>query len=104
MLEHREVRPESWNSELARLGLRVDFDSATIANIPIPEAELRAASEAKLRLWTGFADARLRLTLANVPGDLVIALSHTDLISFSMPWQPGRKGVVGVRRWPRVSR
>lgn len=87
-----------WNSEFARLGLRVDFDSGTIAKGPVPEDALRAASEAKLGLWSGFADARLRETLANVPGDIVIALSHTDLISFSVPWQSGRKGVVGIRR------
>ncbi len=87
-----------WNSEFARLGLRVRFDSGTTANSPVPEDALRAASRAKLKLWGWLADARLRATLSSVPGDIVIALSHADLISFSVPWRTGRKGVVGVRR------
>src|SRR6188768_3569612 len=53
---------------------------------------------AKLKPWSGLIDARLRTALSDVPGDVVIALSHTDLISFSVPWRTGSRGVVGVRR------
>jgi hypothetical protein len=87
-----------WNSEFARLGLRARFDSGTISSAPLPEDALRASSGAKLKLWSGFVDARLRTALSDVPEDIVIALSHTDLISFSVPWRAGSKGVVGVRR------
>ena len=87
-----------WNGELARVGLPVRFDSGIISNAPVPEDALRASSGAKLKPWSGFIDARLRTALSGVPGDIVIALSHTDLISFSVPWRTGSKGVVGVRR------
>ena len=87
-----------WNGEFARLGLHVSFDGGTIAGNPVPEDAARAASAAKPTLWSWVADARLLAALSDVPGDLVIALSHTDLISFSVPRHFGSKGVVGVRR------
>ena len=46
----------------------------------------------------GPATARLRARLSGVPGDIIIALSDTDLISFGMPWRAGSQGVVAVRR------
>ncbi len=87
-----------WNGELARLGLGVRFDSGTVASARVPEDALRAASAAKRGPWSLVAEARLRARLSDVPGDVVVALSRTDLISFSVPWRSGRKGVVGVRR------
>src|SRR5205823_14681803 len=32
-----------------------------------------------------------------VPGDIVVALSGADLVSFALQWSPARKGFVGVR-------
>ena len=46
----------------------------------------------------GPATDSLLATLSALPADVVIALSHTDLISFSVPLSSGRKGVVGIRR------
>ena len=46
----------------------------------------------------GPATARLRARLSGVPGDIIIALSDTDLISFGLPWRAGSQGVVAVRR------
>lgn len=86
-----------WNDEFARLGLRVRFDSGTVVNGLVPEDELRAASEARGQPWAPVTDTRLRAALSGVPGDVVIALSHSDLISFSVLWHSGEKGVVGVR-------
>jgi hypothetical protein len=88
----------NWNGELARLGLRVRFDSGVVTSGALPEDALRAASRAKRTPLSPIAEARLRSALADVPGEIVIALSHTDLISFSVPWEDGRKGVVGIRR------
>jgi hypothetical protein len=87
-----------WNNELARLGLRVRLDSGAVMNGALPEDALRATSRAKRTPLSRIAEARLRSALAAVPGEIVIALSRTDLISFSVPWEDGRKGVVGVRR------
>jgi hypothetical protein len=87
-----------WNSEFSRLGLRLEFDSGTVVRAPLPEEALRGASAGKGKPWSWLADSRLRTALSSVPGDIVIALSLTDLISFSVPWRPDRKGVVGMRR------
>ena len=54
-------------------------------------------------MWNGPAIGRLRKALTNVPGDIVIALSHAEFISFSAAWHPGVKGIVGLKRsdvWP----
>jgi hypothetical protein len=89
---------DHWNAEFARLGLHVPFDSGGVVTLPIPEDALRASSGAKLKPWSFLIDRRLRGSLSDVPGDIVIALAHTDLISFSVPWRAGTKGVVGIRR------
>lgn len=86
-----------WNREFLRLGRHVHFDSAIVRADSIPDELLRAASgEAVLGL--GPATTRLLATVSDVPADIVIALSHTDLVSFSVRWRPGSHGVVGVRR------
>ena len=46
----------------------------------------------------GPATARLHASLSGVPGDIVIALSGTDLISFGLPWRAASQGVVALRR------
>ena len=86
-----------WNRELLRLGRRIHFDSATIRSDSIPDELLRAASGEAV-LGRGPATTRLLGTLSEEPADIVIALSQTDLISFSVRWRAGSRGVVGVRR------
>lgn len=86
-----------WNSELRRLGRRVQLDSAVIRNEFIPDDVLRAAS-GEVLFGRELATNRLRARLAGVPGDIVIALSDTDLISFGMPWRASSQGVVVIRR------
>lgn len=86
-----------WNTEFRRLGRRVQFDSGTVRTDSVPDDVLRAAMN-EVALGDGPATARLRARLDNVPADVVIALSNTDLISFSVRWRAGSRGVVGVRR------
>ena len=86
-----------WNRELVRLGRRTHFDSATIRTGSIPDDLLRAASGEAV-LGFGLATKRLLDTLSHEPADIIIALSRTDLISFSVRWRAGSRGVVGVRR------
>jgi hypothetical protein len=85
-----------WNDEFRRLGRQVRFDSGTVRADSVPDDVLRAASNAVLT--GGRALDALVARLSGEPGDIVVALSHTDLISFSVPWQSGRKGAVGLRR------
>lgn len=86
-----------WNGEFRRLGRRIHFDSAIVRRDSIPDALLRAASQ-EATFGRGPATTRLLATLSNEPADIVIALSHTDLISFSVRWRAGSRGAVGVRR------
>jgi hypothetical protein len=86
-----------WNIELLRLGRRTHFDSATIRTDSIPDELLRAASGEAV-FGFGRATSRLLDTLAREPADIVIALSRADLISFSVRWREGSRGVVGIRR------
>jgi hypothetical protein len=86
-----------WNQEFARLGRRIHFDSGTVRGDLIPDEMLRDASSEAV-IGRGPATSRLLSRLSNVPADIVISLSHTDLISFSVLWRSGSRGVVGVRR------
>ena len=86
-----------WNGELARLGRQVRLDSGTVRESPVPDGILREASREVLS-GGGPATAALRERLTGVHGDIVIALSDTDLISFGLDWAPGSQGVVALRR------
>lgn len=85
-----------WNTELLRVGAHLQLDSVMVRNDSIPDQVLRAASDAVLSRGPGVDSLVSRV--AGISGDIIIALSHTDLISFSVPWRAGRKGVVGLRR------
>ena len=86
-----------WNGELGRLGRAVRLDSGSIRAKTIPDSILHAAT-GEVMLGRGPATTRLRASLANVPGDIVIALSDTTLISYGMPWHVERPGIVALRR------
>ncbi len=86
-----------WNQEFRRLGRQIHFDSASVVSDSIPDELLRGASGEAV-FGRGPATTRLLATVSNVPADIVIALSRADLISFSVPWRAGSRGIVGVRR------
>ena len=90
-----------WNAAAAGLALRIRFDSGTLSSRPLPEDALRATGRAMP--WRAVGILRLRTALADVPGDVVIALSRAEFISFGVTTGTGRVGVVGMRnagRWP----
>ena len=86
-----------WNRELLRLRRRVHFDSGTVIADSVPDELLRGASSEAVA-GRGPATTRLRATLSDLPADIVIVLSGTDLISFGVPWREGSQGIVGMRR------
>jgi hypothetical protein len=91
-----------WNSEFSRLGRQLRFDSGTVRVDSIPDDVVRAA-QGEAVIGGGPATSRLLSKLSGVPGDIVIILTQADLISFSVQWRTGSKGVVAVRRadiWP----
>ena len=90
-----------WNATAAGLGLRVRFDSGTLVSRPLPDDALRATGRAMP--WRALGVLWLRAALVEVPGDVVIALSNAEFISFGVTTGTGRVGVVGLRaagRWP----
>jgi hypothetical protein len=58
---------------------------------------VRAAQTEAVR-GGGPATSRLLAATFRTPGDIVIILTQADLISFSVAWRPGSKGIVAVRR------
>lgn len=91
-----------WNSEFRRLNRRLQFDPDTLRTNSVPDGTVHAA-QSEVVFGGGPATRRLRAKLADVPGDIVIILTHADLISFSVAWRPGDKGIVVMRRadiWP----
>jgi hypothetical protein len=86
-----------WSSEFVRLGRHVELDSGTVRERSIPN-DVLAAAGGEVMFGRGPATSRLRERLTGVPGDIIIALSDTDLISFGVPWRAGSQGVVVLRR------
>jgi hypothetical protein len=86
-----------WNRQFLRLGLRVHFDSVVVRPDSISDDLLRAAS-GEVSFGLGSASKQVLAATANLPADVVIVLSHTDLISFSVRWRARSHGLVGIRR------
>lgn len=86
-----------WNGELARTGRSVRLDSGSIHTKSASDEVLGAASR-EVMSGGGPATDRLHERLKGVPGDVIIALSDTNLISFGMPWRSGTPGFVAIRR------
>ena len=86
-----------WSSEFHRLNRRVQFDSGTVRSDSIADDMVRAAQNEAM-LGGGPSTDRLLAKLADTPGDIVVVLTHADLISFSVRWRRGSKGVVAIRR------
>lgn len=70
-----------WNNEFRRLERSVRLDSGTVRNKSVADSVFRAAT-GEVMFGRGPATTRLRASLSGVPGDSIIALSDTDLISF----------------------
>jgi len=86
---------EFWNQQLANSGANVRFDPVTRVVQPVPDDALRQLSDAVLG---GRGKREIPKGLQEIPGDILVALSNADFISFGMPWSRGHKGLVGMRR------
>ena len=91
-----------WSNEFRRLNRRVRFDSGTVRPNPVADDAVRAA-QGEVLFGGGPSTSRLLAKLSDVPADIVIVLTQTDLISFSVRWQSESQGIVAMRRgdiWP----
>jgi hypothetical protein len=64
---------------------------------PVPDDTLRQLSAAVLGGY-GRVEPEIPDELRQIAGDIVVALSTADLVSFGLRWRPERKGLVGMRR------
>ena len=90
-----EEAVEFWNQELANAGVDVRLGPVVRLVQPVPDDALRQLSEAVLG---GRWDSGIPRDLQRIRGDILVALSTGDFISFGMEWRPDRKGLVGMRR------
>ena len=91
-----------WNRSFAELGSAFRLGPVTQATGAVPVDELRALSDRVLSRTgpTQFPPESIH----DVPGDLIVALSDGDFVSFAMRWPNLGKAVVAIksdRFWPR---
>jgi hypothetical protein len=91
-----EEAVEFWNQQFAAIG--VDLRLGPVARLvrPVPEDALIQMSRAIIA--AGGYSPRVPSEFDRVPGDIVVALSNADLVSFGRTWRPGEAGLVGVKR------
>lgn len=98
-----------WNRELADLGSAFKLGPVTPAKGTIPADQLAALS-AKILSRTG--PAELPENVQRLQGDIIVALSDGEFISFAARWPDDRKALVAIRsdrlpppvRLPNVAR
>jgi hypothetical protein len=83
-----------WNRELVRMGAGVRLGTVRVVDGSLPDRVLRELSESQ-RLLSG---PDVEALVEPIPGDVVVTLSGTDLISFGVPWSRGSKGFIALRR------
>jgi len=94
-----EEAVEFWNGQFAELG-------ATLRLGPIARRVQPVPDDALLQISLSHAEAGHRgaalpgfpSELSSLPGDILIALSTLDFVSFGERWSPSRKGLVGLSR------
>ena len=86
---------EFWNRELDRVGANAHLGPIQVIDASIPDQTLRDLS-------TEVMDGRYTGTLSGLierfPGQVVVALSNADLVSFGTPLHGKAKGFVALRR------
>lgn len=84
-----------WNRQLDQAGAHVQLGPVGVVDDPIPDQVLRDLSGAVMR---GRWRRGLPEQIDRVDGQVVVALSHADLVSFAVPWSRWTKGFVVLRR------
>ena len=85
---------EFWNRELDRVGAQVRLGPVRMVDNPIPDQVLRDLSEA---VMDGHNAGGLAERIDRIPGEIVVALSNADLVSFGLPLHRRAKGFVALR-------
>jgi hypothetical protein len=83
-----------WNQQLSEIGSGFRLGSIILADETIPVAELSARSAAVLNKEGALEPTP---TLAKINGDLIVALSDGDFVSFTGPFLSDGRRLVGIR-------
>jgi hypothetical protein len=86
---------EFWNQELADVGAGVRLGPISRMVQPVPNDALGQLSAAVLG---SRRDHEIPGELQAIPGDILVALSTGDFVSFALRWSRARKGLVGIRQ------
>lgn len=89
-----EEAVEFWNRQLDLAGAGVRFGAVRVVDAPVSDWMLRRLSRAVV----SGEGVQLPETVEEVSGDVLVALSDADLVSFALPWSRRSKGFVGLRR------
>jgi hypothetical protein len=84
-----------WNAQLSAVGVNLRLGPITRVIQPVSDEALRQLSDAVLG---NRSEHEIPKEFERLPGDIVVALSTADLISFGIQWRPGHKGFVAMRR------
>ncbi len=84
-----------WNRELERLAANVRLGAVRVVDPTLSDRDLRDLSE---EVGSPPGERRLEALIDPIPGDVIVALSGADLVSYAVPWRPGKKGFVALRR------
>ena len=89
-----EEAVEFWDAELSNTEVMLRLGPIERLIRPVPDPAL-----AQLSAWIGTLDAQpVPSELAQLPGDIIVALSAADFVSFGMRWSSPRKGLVALKR------
>jgi hypothetical protein len=83
-----------WNQQLEHAGARVRLGPVQRIDDPLSDQILRDLSE---EVMDGRSVHGLSRLINQIPGDVIIAMSNADLISFGVEWRRGAKGFIALR-------
>jgi Matrixin len=88
---------EFWNQQLTSAEVGVRLGPITRLIEPVSDDTLRRLSAVVVG-GQGGVEPDIPEQFRQMPGDIVVALSTADLVSFALRWRPERRGLVAVRR------
>jgi Matrixin len=83
-----------WNRRLDESGAHIRLGPIRVVDAALSDDLLRGLSREVVRGW----GTDLPEEVDELPGDVIVALSGADLVSFAIPWSRWNKGFVALRR------
>ena len=84
-----------WNQELERLAASVRLGPVHVVDPTLSDRDLRDLSE---EVKSRRGERKLEALIDRIPGDVIVALSGVDLVSYAVPRRSGIRGFIALRR------